>query len=203
MSASPLKIGVTGGIACGKSTVAGYLVKLGGGLVDADFTYYNITKPGSSALEKLSMAFGPRIVRADGGLDREYLRTLVFSDPKQRKRLEDVTHPLIREEMNRSATELTKCGAAFLIYDIPLLAESAHWRGALDSVLVVDCPQEFQIGRILARNAWPLETIKKVVAAQATRESRLKCADYVLFNHDVSFHTLGESVGEFALKFGL
>jgi dephospho-CoA kinase len=203
VSLCPPRIGVTGGIASGKSTVSGHLVRFGGGLVDADLAYHNITKPGSSGLNVLSEAFGPRLVRDDGGLDREYLRTLVFSDPKLKKLLEAITHPLIQEEMNRTALEKIECGAAFLVYDIPLLAESGDWRASLDTILVVDCPQELQVSRILARNAWPLESIKKVIAAQSTRECRLKCADYVLFNHEVSFQTLGESVSDFALKFGL
>ncbi|QDL55612.1 dephospho-CoA kinase [Rhodoferax aquaticus] len=204
MDAMPCpKIGVTGGIGSGKSTIAKRLAELGAGLVDADLAYQTITGKNATGTKAIAAAFGPDLVGVDGRLERKTLRELVFADPIKRTQLESITHPLIRAEMDRLSTKLIWQGATCIVYDIPLLVESNHWRNAVDAVLVVDCSQETQACRVKARNGWSTELISQAISAQSTRLRRLSCADYVIFNDGVSLDEVQHEVDEFARKFGL
>jgi dephospho-CoA kinase len=190
----PLHIGLTGGIGSGKSTVAQALVELGAALVDTDAIARRLTAPRGVALSAISQAFGPELVSDQGGLDRDRMRALAFSDPSARRRLEAILHPLIGDTARAEATGAAQAGAAAVVFDVPLLAESAHWRGRVDRVLVVDCEEATQISRVMARNGWAEETVLRVIAQQASRPLRRSIADAVIFNDSLSRQALQDEV---------
>ena len=149
---SPVRrIGLTGGIGSGKSTVAALLVECGAGLVDTDAIARALTAPGGAALAALSAAFGPELIGPDGALDRDRMRALAFGDAATKLRLEAVLHPMIGAESARQADAL---GDRCIVFDVPLLAESSHWRARVDRVLVVDCPEALQVRRVIQRSGW-------------------------------------------------
>jgi len=172
------RVGLTGGIASGKSTAAKFFDALGVPILDSDQVARDVVEPGQPPLERLVERFGPSILTPDGHLDRPALREIVFSDPKARADLEALTHPAIGAAMEaRSAT----AGGPYQILVIPLLVEknlSAH----VDRVLVVDCEEQAQIRRLRARDGSTLEQAKAILNAQASRAARLKAADDVIHN---------------------
>ncbi len=182
-----MRIGLTGGIGSGKSTVACMLQGLGAVLIDTDAIARQLTAPGGAALGPLEAAFGRGIVGADGGLDRVAMRERAFADPGVRARLEAVLHPMIGELARQQADA---AGAAVCVFDVPLLAESGHWRARVDRVLVVDCSAPTQIARVAARPGWTREHAAAVVAAQADRASRRAIADAVIFNDGIGLTEL-------------
>jgi dephospho-CoA kinase len=190
----PLHIGLTGGIGSGKSTAAQTLVELGAALVDTDAIARRLTAPRGVALPAIAQAFGPELVSDQGGLDRDRMRALAFSDPSARRRLEAILHPLIGDTARAEATGAAQAGAAAVVFDVPLLAESAHWRGRVDRVLVVDCEEATQISRVMARNGWAEETVLRVIAQQASRPLRRSIADAVIFNDSLSRQALRDEV---------
>jgi dephospho-CoA kinase len=190
----PLHIGLTGGIGSGKSTVAQTLVELGAALVDTDAIARRLTAPRGVALPAIAQAFGPELVSDQGGLDRDRMRALAFSDPSARRRLEAILHPLIGDTARAEATGTAQAGAAAVVFDVPLLAESAHWRRRVDRVLVVDCEEATQISRVMARNGWAEETVLRVIAQQASRPLRRSIADAVIFNDSLSRQALRDEV---------
>ena len=190
----PLHIGLTGGIGSGKSTVAQTLVELGAALVDTDAIARRLTAPRGVALPAIEQAFGPELVSDQGGLDRDRMRALAFSDPSARRRLEAILHPLIGDTARAEATGAAQAGAAAVVFDVPLLAESAHWRRRVDRVLVVDCEEATQISRVMARNGWAEETVLRVIAQQASRPLRRSIADAVIFNDSLSRQALRDEV---------
>ena len=190
----PLHIGLTGGIGSGKSTVAQTLVELGAALVDTDAIARRLTAPRGVALPAIAQAFGPELVSDQGGLDRDRMRALAFSDPSARRRLEAILHPLIGDTARAEATGAAQAGAAAVVFDVPLLAESAHWRGRVDRVLVVACEEATQISRVMARNGWAEETVLRVIAQQASRPLRRSIADAVIFNDSLSRQALRDEV---------
>jgi len=175
-------IGLTGGIGSGKTTVSDLLAKLGAGIVDTDLIAHQITAPNGAAISLIEKQFGPDFIAADGALNREKMRSLVFASPEVRKSLETITHPLIREETTRQAIQLNKDGAPYLVFVVPLLIESGSWRHLIDCLVVVDCPKETQIKRVMQRSNLPEEEVERILAAQASREERLKHADVVIEN---------------------
>jgi len=175
-------IGLTGGIGSGKTTVSDLLAKLGAGIVDTDLIAHQITAPNGAAISLIEKQFGPDFIAADGALNREKMRSLVFASPEARKSLESITHPLIREETTRQAIQLNKDGAPYLVFVVPLLIESGSWRHLIDCLVVVDCPKETQIKRVMQRSNLPEEEVERILAAQASREERLKHADVVIEN---------------------
>ena len=189
-----LHIGLTGGIGSGKSTVAQTLVELGAALVDTDAIARRLTAPRGAALPAIAQAFGPELVSDQGGLDRDRMRALAFSDPSARRRLEGILHPLIGETARAEAMAAMQAGAAAVVFDVPLLAESTHWRGRVDRVLVVDCEEATQVRRVMARNGWAEETVLRVIAQQASRPLRRSIADAVIFNDNLSRHALQDEV---------
>lgn len=174
-----LRIGLTGGIGSGKSTLAGLLVARGAGLIDADAISRALTGPGGAALPAIVAAFGPAVLAADGALDRAAMRRRVFADPAARHTLEGIVHPLVRRASAARAATLV---APYLVFDIPLLVESADPRATVDRVLVVDCPVPVQVARAIARGPLARDEVLAIVRAQATRAARLAVADDVVVN---------------------
>ncbi len=171
---STLIIGLTGGIGSGKSTVADLFAARGATLVDTDLIAHALTGPGGAAMPAIREAFGAAVIAADGRLDRPAMRALAFSDPSARKRLEAILHPMIREQ---SVREVSAATGSYVILVVPLLVESGTWRERAHRVLVVDCPVEVQIERVMRRSALPRDQVLAILAAQATREARLAVAD--------------------------
>jgi dephospho-CoA kinase len=175
-------IGLTGGIGSGKSTVADRLVAHGAALVDTDAIAHTLTAPGGDAIAPIRAAFGDGVISPDGRMDRAAMRTLAFSDPGARKRLEAILHPMIRARTQAGIETAVREGAPYVIVAVPLLVESGDWRGRYDRVLVVDCPPEVQIERVIARSALPRAQVEAILAAQASRAQRLAAADDVIDN---------------------
>ena len=190
MNPRPAYIGVAGGIGSGKSTVAGFLGALGGTVIDADAASRSLTAPGGAAIPAIQTAFGPEAIDSLGGLDRAAMRTRVFSDPAARLRLEAVLHPLIWQEIDRRRHAALSEGAAFLVFDVPLLVEMPRWRPMLDTVVLVDCNPTTQHERVLARNGMDAGQTQRIMDAQANRAQRLACADQVIFNEGLSLTAL-------------
>ncbi|MDB5844504.1 MAG: dephospho-CoA kinase [Polaromonas sp.] len=197
------RLGLTGGIGSGKSTVARVLVACGAALVDADAISRQLTAPGGAAIGELATRFGPQVITADGAMDRDRMRQLVFSDPAIKGQLEAIIHPLVSLESSRQARAAVAAGRACIVFDIPLLVESGRWRQQLDRVLVVDCLEETQIARVMARNALSREMVMKIIAGQASRAQRLGAADACICNEDLSLQALEQEVRELARSFGL
>lgn len=172
------RVGLTGGIASGKSTVAEVFASLGVPVIDSDLIAREVVAPGSGGLEAIRARFGAGVISADGSLDRRRLRELVFADPAARADLEAITHPLIRDRMR---TLNAAVRAPYAINAIPLLAEGGGRRD-LDRVLVVDCPEALQISRVMSRDQVDEGAARAVLAAQASRAARLAIADDVLIN---------------------
>lgn len=196
MNPRPPCIGVTGGIGSGKSTVVGFLGALGGAVIDADAVSRSLTAPEGAAIPAIQAAFGPEALDSLGGLDRAAMRTRVFSDPAARLRLESLVHPLIWRELDRQQQAAMSKGAAFLVFDVPLLVEMPRWRPMLDTVVVVDCSSTTQHARVLARNGMDAAQTQRIMDAQASRAQRLACADQVLLNEGISLAELRERTGE-------
>lgn len=190
-SSRRLRIGLTGGIGSGKSTVAERLVQLGAGLIDTDAIARQLSSRDGAAIPALREVFGPGLLGADGSLDRAAMRALVFSDATAKQKLEAVMHPLINQKAQRQA-EAT--AANVLVFDVPLLAESPHWRDRVDRVLVIDCTTQTQLVRVQRRPGWTLEAVQRVIASQATRESRRAVADAVIYNDDIDLAGLEAAV---------
>ena len=189
-----LRIGLTGGIGSGKSTVAGLLAKLGAAVIDTDAIARSLTLPGGAAVDAIRSTCGADFIDATGALDRTRMRNLVFSDPSAKRRLEAILHPLIGIETETRAQAAQTANAPVLVFDVPLLAESAHWRTKVDQVLVVDCREQTQIDRVIARSGWALGAAQAVIAQQATRALRRACADAVIFNDGLSLDELSQRV---------
>lgn len=175
---APLLIALTGGIASGKSAVAATFANLGVPVLDTDQIARAVVELGSPTLEELVAEFGGEILDATGRLDRARMRDRVFNDPEQRKRLEAITHPAIRAELARRSRE---AGGAYQVHVIPLLVETGR-ADTYDRVLVVDCPPEDQLKRLMARDGSSAEQARKILEAQVSREQRLSVADDVIVN---------------------
>jgi dephospho-CoA kinase len=173
-----LRIGLTGGIASGKSTVAARFLELGVPVIDADEAARAVVAPGEPGFTDVLNKFGSGVLAANGALDRRALRDIVFSDPVSRRDLEAILHPLIRAEMERR--EATAVGP-YVVMAIPLLVEGAS-RDRVDRILVVDVDEAMQLERLMGRDGSTPEQARAILAAQASRTSRLKAADDVLMN---------------------
>jgi dephospho-CoA kinase len=186
----PFRLGLTGGIGSGKSTVGQMLVDAGGALIDADAIARSVTAPGGAALTAIAQTFGPEYITQDGALDRDRMRTLVFSDASAKQRLEAIIHPLVSSSAQAQAQAAANAGHKLLVFDVPLLVESGRWRAQLDGVLVVDCEVATQIERVMTRSGLSAETVQRIIDAQATRAQRLSAADWVIFNEGLSLDAL-------------
>ncbi len=203
MRVRPLRLGLTGGIGSGKSTVGQFMARRGAALIDADAIARSVTAPGGAAMEAIANEFGPAFVNAQGALDRERMRALAFEDPLAKRRLEAIVHPLVGQAIDIAAQHATASGHTCLVFDIPLLVESGRWRGQLDRVLVIDCSAQTQIARVQARSNLKTEAIQAIIAAQATRVQRLAAADLVLFNEGVDLVELERLTSALLDSFGL
>jgi dephospho-CoA kinase len=175
-------VGLTGGIGSGKTAVSDQLTQLGAGVIDTDLIAHQITAPNSTAIPFIQKQFGSEFIDSKGALDRTKMRHLVFTDPKARKALEAITHPLIREETIRKATHLIEERVPYLVFVVPLLIESGNWLPLLDYLVVVDCPEEAQIERVMHRSKLPRNEVEKILKAQASRQERIAQADMVIEN---------------------
>ena len=173
-----LKIGLTGGIGSGKSTAAERFLKLGVPVIDADVIAREIVEPGKPAFEAVVAAFGNQVVDEDGRLDRKALRTIVFADPEQKSRLENILHPQIHAEILH---QLEQIAYPYCVVVIPLLAESKR-NYPLDRILVVDLPEELQIARTTTRDKESAKHVEQIIRSQAPRQQRLSIADDVIEN---------------------
>jgi dephospho-CoA kinase len=192
----PFRVGLTGGIASGKSTVANLFAALGVPLIDADIVSREVTAPGSPLLARLVARFGARYLRTDGSLDRRALRELVFSDPKARADLESLTHPVIFQTVEERAAI---AGGHYQILALPLLVEKGH-TSLVERVLVIDCDQALQIRRLQARDGSTLDEARAILAAQAPRSERLEAADDVITN-DGDLHALRDQVERYHMRY--
>lgn len=203
MRRAALRIGLTGGIGSGKSTVARTLVACGAALVDADAISRAVTAAGGAAVKEIAAQFGGQMITADGAMDRDRMRQLAFDDPSARRRLEFIVHPLVSRETLLQYEQAAAAGCACVVFDVPLLVESGRWRQQLDQVLVVDCGEATQLSRVMARNGWPREAVEKVMAGQASRAQRLSAADICLHNDGLPLEALDAEVRRLAARFGL
>ncbi len=190
------RVGLTGGIASGKSTVARLFAALGVPIIDADELAREVVQPGRPLLSRLVERFGPGILRADGSLDRAALRDIVFSDPAARADLESLTHPAIREAMEERSA---RARGPYQILAIPLLVEKGR-STPVDRVLVVDCDEAVQIRRLQARDGSTLEQARAILGAQASRAERLAAADDVIRN-DGDIDALRDQVEALHLRY--
>jgi dephospho-CoA kinase len=174
-----LVVGLTGGIGSGKSAAADEFERLGATVVDTDVIARELTAAGGAALPHIKALFGPGFVRPDGAMDRDAMRSRVFSDPVAKRALESLLHPMIREE---SARRIAAATGPYAVHVIPLLVESGDYRSRVDRVLLVDCPEDLQVQRVRARSGLADDEIRAIMAQQAPRAARLAAADDVIDN---------------------
>jgi dephospho-CoA kinase len=186
-----MRVGLSGGIGSGKSTVAAMLVQHGATLIDTDAIARALTGAQGAAMPALRAAFGDDIADASGALDRERMRALAFADASAKTRLEGILHPAIGREAERQALAAAD---APLVFDVPLLVESGRWRGRVQRVLIVDCRESTQIERVKQRSGWSQEAVERVMASQASRPARRAAADAVIYNEGIDLATLAAQV---------
>lgn len=194
-SKTPLRIGLTGGIGSGKSTVGQMLHERGAAVIDADAIARSVTTAHGAAMPAIAQTFGTDFISPDGALDRERMRAHVFSHPEAKQALEAIIHPLVAHETQRQAQLAIVQGHHTLVFDVPLLVESgSRWLAQVDRVLVVDCSEETQIQRVMARNGWSREAVQAIISAQASRAQKLAVADWVIHNEGISLEDLRSNV---------
>lgn len=201
--APTFRLGLTGGIGSGKSTVAALLAKLGAAVLDADAISRSVTAPGGLAIAPIFQAFGADFITPAGALDRDRMRALAFVEPDARTRLEHIIHPLVNRATDQQAQVAVANGTRCLVFDVPLLVESGRWRSKVDEVLVVDCLEATQIARVMARSALTHTEVAAIMAQQASRPQRLSAADLVIFNDCLPLEELAQELAELAPRFGL
>jgi dephospho-CoA kinase len=198
-----LRVGLTGGIGSGKSTVLGMLAQLGAATVDADSISRSVTAAGGTAIPAIASQFGARFIDDAGAMDRTRMREHAYANPQARQQLEAIIHPLVALESARQVEAAVAGAARCIVFDVPLLVESGRWRGQVDQVLVVDCRVQTQIGRVVARSGLAQSQVEAIIAAQAPRERRLGAADVVIFNESMTLEELRAEVARAAQRFGL
>ena len=175
----PFCVGLTGGIGSGKSVAAHMFKELGAAVVDTDAIAHELTRPGGRAVAAIRKVFGAEYIATDGGLDRARMRRLVFGDAGAKKKLEALLHPLIRR---RSRARIAAVRRPYILVVVPLLLETGAYSDLIDRVLVVDCDEEQQVARAMARSGLPREEVLAIMAAQLPRARRLARADDTLLN---------------------
>lgn len=175
------RIGLTGGIGSGKSTVAELFREYGAAIIDTDAISHRLTQPGGAAITAIREAFGANSIAASGALDRQHMRQLVFSDPVAKQRLEAILHPLIRAQV-RAEAEATAPAVPYALLVIPLLFETGSYRELMRRTLAVDCAEETQIARAMRRSGLDEQEVRAIMAQQIARTERLKRADDVITN---------------------
>ncbi len=198
------RIGLTGGIGSGKSTVAGFLARLGAAIIDADAISRSLTAAGGRAMPDIARTFGAEMLGPDGAMDRQAMRERIFSDPQAKRQLERIIHPWVSQITAEQANAALQTGQRVLVFDVPLLVESGErWRKQVDRVIVVDCDVPTQTQRVMARSGLASDEIDRIIQQQASRAQRLACADVVLVNQGLSFDELEVQVVQVAADFGL
>ena len=198
------RIGLTGGIGSGKSTVAAMWAARGAAVIDADSISRSLTAAGGRAIAPIAQAFGASMIDAQGALDRQAMRQEVFRHPEAKKKLEAIVHPLVSQITGEQAQAAIQTGREVLVFDVPLLVESGErWRKQVDRIVVVDCDAETQRQRVMARSGLAPDEIERIMAQQASRLARLSVADAVILNQDLSLPELEAKVAQLAAKFGL
>jgi dephospho-CoA kinase len=176
---SRFSIGLTGGIGCGKTTVADLFATHGVSIIDTDLIAHQQTAPGGAAMAAIMREFGPAFIAADGSLERGRMRELVFTDPAAKIKLETILHPLIRQQ---TEYEASMAQGVYLMFVVPLLVESGTWKQNVSRVLVIDCPEALQVQRVMARNGLSQAQVLAIMASQVPRAERLAAADDVIQN---------------------
>lgn len=197
------RLGLTGGIGSGKSTVAQILAGVGAAVIDADAIARSVTLPAGAAIGPIATEFGSDFITPQGALDRDRMRELAFADASAKRRLEAIIHPLVGQETQRQAEAAIHAGHRCIVFDIPLLVESGRWRQNLDWVLVLDCAVETQVARVMARSKLSRAAALQIIAAQAPRLLRLAAADMVIANDGLPLTLLRAQVLQIAARFGL
>ncbi len=181
MNTQRFTVGLTGGIGCGKTTVADLFAARGAAVIDTDQIAHALTAPQGAAMPALIAEFGADFATPDGAMDRAKMRALVFADTGARARLEAILHPKIREATAAAALIAT---GPYVMFVVPLLIESGTWRERVARVLAIDCPEEVQVARVMARNNLPEPQVRAIMAAQVTRAQRQAAADDIILNDD-------------------
>jgi dephospho-CoA kinase len=179
------------------------LLAQGATVIDADAVSRQATSALGAAIPAIRAAFGANYITAEGAMDRDRMRALIFSDPSAKKRLESILHPLVGQEIEAQFQRAQTGGARCVVFDIPLLVESGHWKDRLDQVLVVDCPVETQTARVVARSGMAEVDVRQIIQSQASREQRRAVADVVLLNEGLTLEQLRLEVEKIAPLFGL
>ncbi|RTL19804.1 MAG: dephospho-CoA kinase [Burkholderiales bacterium] len=194
-----MRIGLTGGIGSGKTTVARLLQEAGAAIVDTDAIARSLTLAGGAAMPAIRQQFGADFIAPDGALDRDHMRAVAFSDPPARQRLEAILHPLITAQ---ALAEADAAVSPLVVFDVPLLVESKRWRSRVARVLVIDCSEQTQIDRVLQRPGWTRERLDGALAAQTSRQARRAVADAVLLNDGITLNELRNEVRSLAARWG-
>ena len=184
-----LKIGLSGGIGCGKSEVVEIFKSLDVPILDADEIAHQLTTLGSPKLDEIKQVFGSHAINSDGNLNRKYIRSIIFNDCESRKRLNAILHPAIREVISQ---QLENIDGIYCVIVVPLLLE-ANMLDMVNSVIIVDCPQDVQIRRIVARDQCSEAEAKRIIASQANSQQRLAIAD-VIINNNQTLECLRQSI---------
>ena len=196
-----LKIGLTGGIGSGKSTVSQMLTERGAAVIDADLISRQVTSSAGSAIAPIAKTFGHQFITSEGALDRERMRAHVFSSPSARQQLEAIIHPLVAEETQRLTQDALNRGFRTLVFDVPLLVEAgSRWRKQVDRVLLIDCSIGTQIKRVRNRSQLDENTVRRIIDSQASRQARLAASDWVIHNDGVSLEMLHSLVSKLPLS---
>jgi dephospho-CoA kinase len=194
------RIGLTGGIGSGKSTLGQMLQARGFPIINADAISHALTAPQGAAIEPIRQSFGSEYITTDGALDRTRMRQLVFNDTKAKHRLQSLLHPLILAGIQQAETSFKDKGNSLVVIDIPLLVESSHWLAALQQVIVVDCDEETQVKRVMQRNQLSAVEVQQIMANQVSRRQRLAAADIVVFNNSERLEDLRQQAQGLQLK---
>ena len=204
MTRQPVRLGLTGGIGSGKSTVAAFLAQAGVAVMDADAISRTLTQAGGLAIPAILAEFGESLITPDGAMNRDAMRALVFSNPQTKRQLEAIIHPLVAQALQAQTQAAMEAGKHCLVFDVPLLVESGErWRRQVDWVCVVDCQTETQIQRVMARNSLVRPEIEAIMAQQASRAQRLAHADVVIYNDGLDLDQLQTAVHDMLARFGL
>ena len=200
----PVRLGLTGGIGSGKSTVAAFLAQAGVAVMDADAISRTLTQAGGLAIPAILAEFGESLITPDGAMNRDAMRALVFSNPQTKRQLEAIIHPLVAQALQAQTQAAMEAGKHCLVFDVPLLVESGErWRRQVNWVCVVDCQTETQIQRVMARNSLVRPEIEAIMAQQASRAQRLAHADVVIYNDGLDLDQLQTAVHDMLARFGL
>lgn len=203
MVSFPFRLGLTGGIGCGKSTVSQFFFQWGAQVIDADAISRELTAAGGSAISLIAHTFGSSFIDANGALIRDDMRSLVYADATARAALEAIVHPLVAQAIELRTQSAILQNSRMIIFDVPLLVESPRWRQKVDHLLVVDSTHDVQVARVIERNAFAVEQIEKIIASQVSRSRRLNAADTVISNSALSLNQLEREVNYLAKRFGL